>query len=165
MSNCGRKYDMILLVSESLQALVLLIAYSIHVAKATAFLATRLVTLPAIGCSWKCSEAVGRLLLHLRLVVVLRGIRCVYGCRPSCRWFGVYMVVGHRPVGLLQVLVTSPCRRCAAEIYNWHYYIHLLQERLLQGSFPTVLDSSLYRTARWGSLHLSFHIMFLYHVT
>ena len=61
VSNCGRKYDMILLVSESLQALVLLIAYSIHVAKATAFLATRLVTLPAIGCSSECSEAVGRL--------------------------------------------------------------------------------------------------------
>jgi len=44
-----------------LQALVLLIASSIHVAKATAFLATRLVTLPAIGCSSECSEAVGRL--------------------------------------------------------------------------------------------------------
>jgi len=58
---------LILLVSESLQALVLLIASSIHVAKATAFLATRLVTLPAIGCSWKCSEAVGRLLLHVQL--------------------------------------------------------------------------------------------------
>jgi len=39
---------LILLVSESLQALVLLIASSIHVAKATAFLATRLVTLPSI---------------------------------------------------------------------------------------------------------------------
>jgi len=34
VSNCGRKYDMILLVSESLQALVLLIASSIHVAEA-----------------------------------------------------------------------------------------------------------------------------------
>ena len=42
----------------------------------------------------------------------------VCGCQPSCHWFGVYVVVGHRAVGLLQVLVTSPCRGGAVEIYN-----------------------------------------------
>ena len=30
----------------------------------------------------------------------------------------VYVVVGHRAVGLLQVVVTSPCRGGAAKIYN-----------------------------------------------
>ena len=36
----------------------------------------------------------------------------------SYRWFVVYVVVGHRAVGLLQVVVTSPCRGGAAKIYN-----------------------------------------------
>ena len=30
----------------------------------------------------------------------------------------VYVVVAHRAIGLLKVLVTSPCRGGAAEIYN-----------------------------------------------
>ena len=77
-----------------------------------------------------------------------------------CMWLSaivpcnaVYVVVGHRAVGLLQVVVTSPCRGGAAKIYNWHYYVPLLQERLLQRSFLIVLDSSLCPTARWGILH------------
>ena len=102
---------------------------------------------------------------HLGPIVVLQGITYVCGCWPSCHWFGVYVVVSHRAIGLLQVLVTSPCKGGAAKIYNWHYYIPLLQERLLQRSFPTVLDSSLCRTARSNILHPSFYMMFVYHVT
>ena len=68
----------------------------------------------------------------------------------------VYVVVAHRAIGLLKVLVTSPCRGGAAEIYNWHYYVPSLQERL---SFHTVLDLSLCRIARWGILHPSFRMM------
>ena len=38
---------------------------------------------------------------HLGHAMVLQGIRCVCGCQPSCRWFGVYVVVRHRAIGLL----------------------------------------------------------------
>ena len=38
-------------------------------------------------------------------------------CRIHVKVF-VYVVVSHQAVGLLQVLVTSPCRGGAAEIYN-----------------------------------------------
>ena len=42
----------------------------------------------------------------------------VCGCWPSCLWFAMYVVVGHRAIGLLQVLVTSPYWGGAVKIYN-----------------------------------------------
>ena len=43
---------------------------------------------------------------------------CYAMCQLARIQFAVYVVVGHRAIGLLQILVTSPCRGGAAEIYN-----------------------------------------------
>ena len=93
---------------------------------------------------WKTMECRSATLLQSATIFTIQMTLWLYQVilKPWTSCFSIisstlYVVVGHRAVGLLQVLVTSPCRGGAAEIYNWHYYIRLLQGRLLQGSFPT----------------------------
>ena len=43
----------------------------------------------------------------------------------------------------LQVLETSPCRRGAARILNWHYFVPFLQERVLH--HPRLVHSAAHR--------------------